>query len=123
MSKIEWTRLDAVTMQYENEHGTVLREELDRRVIQNSRGWAVIIFTYRERQNINKEFGEVRFAIEKWVKRRGRWRPFCRLRLSFQNMLDFQEMADEWVVTDGEEEDGDEEEEEEDEDEGDVAAA
>lgn len=117
MPRIEWTTLDAVTMQFENQYGTVLREELDRRVVQQSRGWAVILFAYRQRKNGKQEFGEVRFAVEKWVKRKGKWRPHERLRFSFKNAIDFTELVADW--TEEEEEDVEDAEEEED----DAAAA
>lgn len=121
MPEIAWISLDSVTMQFENQHGTVLREELEKRVIQKMSGWAVLLFVYRQRKKKDQEFGEIRFAIEKWVKRKGRWRPYARIKLSFKNMVDLQELADEWIV-DADEEEVDEEAEEEADDD-DIAAA
>ena len=80
------SNLDDLTIAYE-EDGKVRVRELDRRVLQDGRGWATMAFLSQEWENATEQYAPPRVHLRRYRKRGGRYQLHSKFNLPAQSQI------------------------------------
>lgn len=73
--------VDDLTIQYEEEDGTVTCKELSKTVLSKG-AWATIMYKYQDLTRATGEYGPEKVSIRRYQKRDGEYRPKSKFNIS-----------------------------------------